>query len=721
MTALDSDLIASLDPLFRPSATAVIGASRTAGKQGNTAIRYLQQCGYGGRIFPVNPSGGDVEGITCYRSISDVPEQVDCALLVIPAGAVPAAIEECAASGVRSAIIGSNGFAEMGSDEGRARQARLVEIVQKTGIRLLGPNTNGIWNATDHFSLGYNTSHGDQMVDGGVSIVAHSGALFNSIAPRLVDIGSGLSKFVPVGNEADLDMLDILEYLIADPATRVIGLIVEGLSDGARFGKLAAAAIAAKKPIVALKLGRSAAGAGAALAHSSRLAGSARAYEALFREYGVPTVPTIEGLAASCALLALSELDPMDGDSSLICVSSSGGGGSLLADTASTYDIPMAGSPAGDWEGGVAELIAGFEDAGLIRNPIDGGNLYGWPRLEAIFAAMEQDGLNGPIAAYGHMLPSIKTDENLITPLIERKRRTGSPVVMIAPGGLRLETKARLTENQIPVFADMETAFHGLKSYYTMLGVRAAPAAKADAAGAADDGGIAEMLTLECLPEVLSEADSAAILRQAGVPMVENRSVQTIDEAAAAAAALGYPVVLKALVPGIAHKNNAGLVHTGISDEEELRQTYETLEQRALALKPSSDHQTILVQPMIASEVELILGVSYEPPLGHFLVAGLGGIHAEVFDKILLLPVPVAVETAERRVSEGEIGRVLSTIGSEKQVSSAIGDIAAALMALQNLVLAAPKTIESVDVNPLLITKAGCIAVDALVIRQPLD
>jgi len=278
----------ALQPLFQPAHVAVIGASSTPDKHGNIAIRYLVRAGYGGRISPVNPNGGEVEGLACHRSIKDVPGPVDCALLVVPAGAVLNAIRDCAEAGVRSAIIGANGFAELGTEEGRARQAELTSIARASGMRIVGPNTNGILNATDRLSLGYNTSHGDPLHPGPVSIAAHSGALFNSIAPRLRQFGVGLSKFVPVGNEADLDMLDFLEFFIADDATDVIGLIIEGLSDGERLRALAADARAAGKPIVALKLGRSAAGAGATVAHSSRLAGSARAYAALLRECRTP-------------------------------------------------------------------------------------------------------------------------------------------------------------------------------------------------------------------------------------------------------------------------------------------------------------------------------------------------------------------------------------------------------------------------------------------------
>ena len=210
----------------------------------------------------------------------------------------------CAAKGVRTAVIGASGFAEAGTDEARARQDEIATIARRAGMRLIGPNTNGIYNAAAKLSLGYNAAHAYAIAPGPVSIISHSGALFGGFVRSLRGFGVGLAKFVPVGNEADLDMLDILDHCIEDDATAVIGLAIEALPSGARFRALAEKAAAQGKPIVALKIGRSAVGVGAALAHSSRLAGGARAYEALFAACGVASVRSVEALAATCALLA---------------------------------------------------------------------------------------------------------------------------------------------------------------------------------------------------------------------------------------------------------------------------------------------------------------------------------------------------------------------------------------------------------------------------------
>jgi acetate---CoA ligase (ADP-forming) len=719
VTSDTAGLCAALKPLFQPAHVAIIGASSAPTKQGNAAIRYLKGGGYGGRISLVNPAGGTIEGLTCYRSIKEAPGEVDCALLVIPAAATVAAIRDCAEAGVRVAVIGSNGFAELGTAEGRARQAELTAIARASGMRLVGPNTNGIWNATDRLSLGYNTSHGDPLSPGPVSIAAHSGALFNSVAPRLRRYGAGLSKFVPVGNEADLDLLDFLEFFIADDATQVIGLIIEGLSDGRRLRDLAARARAAGKPIVALKLGRSTAGAGATVAHSSRLAGSARAYTALLRECRITTVRSIEALAGACALFAGPRLARDGGDPALVCVTSTGGGGSLLADHAMDYGIPLAGKD-GEWTGRAAAAVASFAGAGPICNPIDGGNLGGWQRLNELFAALESDGLRGPVLSYLHMMPQLAGDQAIVDLLLRRKERTRAPSVVVSPGGLRDEIDAQYGRAGIPVFSDLATCFDSLRCLYDEMRFAGEPAANAVPASPAPPADVTAAVKAAAKGVgdggVLSELESARILQQAGLPMVESRVVGSRDDAVHAAAALGYPVVLKAASREVAHKNAASLVVVGLGDRDALARAFAQMEARVGELGLAPGRVQYLLQPMLPSRAELIIGTTYEAPLGHFLVVGLGGIHAELIDSVLLLPVPMARDDLRRRIAEARLGALIAALERAPSGGSILDDVVGALDALQALVGSCGDLIKSIDVNPLLIGGARPVAVDALIV-----
>ena len=669
----------------------------------------MQRGGFPGAIFPINPAGGEIEGIACYTSLADVPQRIDCALMVIPAAASVDAVREAAEHGVKSLIIGSTGFAELGNAVGRARQEEIVSIARASGMRIVGPNTNGIYNASDRFSLGYNTSHGEPLNPGPVSIAAHSGALFNSIAPRLRELGAGLSKFVPVGNEADLSMLDFIDYFIEDPDTGVIGLIIEGISDGPRFRALAVRAKAAGKPIVALKLGRSKAGAGATEAHSSRLAGSARAFDALFEEYGIASVPTVEALAGACAVLLATKLGSRPKDPSLVCVTSTGGGASMIADFAEARGLKLAGNPDGTWGGKAGELIASYKDVGVLRNPTDTGSLAGkQERMTDLFKAQEADGYSGPVMVFTHSLPNITGSQLIADMMIARKERTGSPVVVVAPGGLDETIVSKYVGAGVPFFKDVATAFDSLEAYYDTLSSETPPAAEKDQAL------IALGAKIKPGAGFMSETDSADILRQAGVPMVDSEVIDGADAAVKAALTTGYPIVLKALAPEVAHKNQMGFVIAAIRDEKALREAYAALESRLASNKIDRSKVSIILQAMMPAKAELIVGVSWEDPLGHFLVAGLGGIYTEVLDEAILLPVPVSRDRIRARLSDSKTGHLVKVIGGEK----ALEEVVQSLDSLQRLVMTHEDKIRSIDVNPLLVGEKGCVAVDALIVPR---
>ena len=729
MSDSNRGLLDAMHALFYPKTVAVIGASRTRGKHGNTPIRFLQNCGFPGEIYPINPSAEEIEGLRSYASIADTPKRIDCALLVIPSAGTVQAIRDCAAAGVRNVVMGVTGFSELGTDEGRAREAEVKAIAKQSGMRIVGPNTNGIFNASAKLPLGYNTSHGDALTPGPISIAAHSGALFNGIAPRLRQFGAGLSKYVAVGTEADLNVLDFLEYYIEDEDTGVIGLILEAIADGARFRELALRARAAGKPIVALKLGRSVAGAGATVAHSTRLAGSARAYDALFEECRVASVPSVEALAGGCAVLLAKKSTAVKAKTAsvrgnaLVCIATTGGGSSLLADYAERYAMPLAGEPGGGWGGKVAEYIASIDTAGLVRNPLDSSTLGGHDRLTPFFEAQEADGYDGPVVTYTHMLPNPKMSELIASHLVARRQRTGSPIVVVVPGGLSPELEAIYRNNGIPLFHDSATCFDSLACHYQveaeMLDGGSATAKSAVAESESDLSKIASMIAAAGKNTVLSEWDSARILRAAGVPMVESCVVESVVAACDAARTAGYPVVLKALAPGVAHKNKMGFVIAGIADEHALQAAYTKLEAAVSSQGYQRATVPFILQPMKSSKVELIVGVSSEQSLGHFLVVGLGGIYTEALNESRLFPIPIAPAAMKKRLLDTRLGHLLTAIDEGHSAGpSGLQGVLTSLEALQRLILAHGDRIESIDVNPLLVGESGCVAVDALVVLK---
>lgn len=714
--AIEPAVRRALAPLFEPRHIAVIGASRTPGKHGNTVVRNLLKWGYSGRIFPINPSGEAIEGLTCYRAIGEAPEPADCAFLVIPASATVDAVGQCAAAGVRAIVIAATGFAESGTDKGRRRQDEIAAIARDHGIRVLGPNTNGFLNADTGASLGYNTSHAEVAPAGSIAIASHSGALFNAIARRLSAAGTTLNKFISIGNEADVDLLDVFDYLIDDAATRVIGLLIEGLSDGMRFRDSALRARRLGKPVVALKLGHSAAGASSSLAHSSRLAGKARAYDALFKSCGVAVVQSLEALTGGCSLLTRFDPAKATGHQGLICVATSGAGGTLCADFAASRAIPLAGDADGAWPEPVNAALAAIPEIGPLRNPIDTSGLRGdRTRLLAVLQILNDQGHGGPVAVFSHVAARQNQDEKMARALSIRRSENPAPIIVMAPGRLPADIEALYAEAGIPLFHDMTSGFDSLASYYAALPRSGTeiPTSEGDLTAAAIQA-ITPILRGTSDQTVLSEFDSSEILRLAGIAMVESRTVHTADEAVTAARQLGFPVVLKALPPGAAHKAALGLVRTDLIDAGAVTDSFAALEAVLARQGLARGAARLIVQPMVASPVELLAGVTTEPKLGRFLVYGLGGVHTELLDRVDLLPMPLDLAAIRASVGASLIGRILA---ARSDGETTLEQFTAILDRLQRLALQFHDSLESIDINPILLGKSGCIGVDGLIVK----
>lgn len=702
----------ALRPIMRAEHVAIIGASASQGKAGNRVIKHLRLHGYEGRISPVNPAGGEIEGLTCYSTIGEVPETVDCAIVLTPLAAVVNAVRECAAAGARACVIGAVGFAELDTDEGRGRQSAMVEAARVAGMRLIGPNTNGYLNRDIGLALGYNTSHGEPIIPGVISVAAHTGALFTHFARILTRQKVGISKFISVGNEADITILDCLEYFIVDENSKVIGLIIEGINDGQRFRNLLDQARRVGKPVVALKLGRSKAGAGATQAHATRLAGDGRAYDALFTQCGVAVVPSIEAFAGGCALLSQRVEVDLSGDQRLTCFSSSGAGASMLADLAEARYIPLAVGPDGNWEAPVAGELARIKTNQVLHNPLDTGSLGGRSKIVDVFETLYRQGINGPTIGFTHTVGGNMPADDLAKAYIDRKHRTRAPCIMISPSGLGERIEQLYIDNGILMFHETAVAYDTMKCHYATLPNSAAlptPIVNRHPnnalVAALDDGQVGG---------VLDELESSAILREAGVPMVASYPVATLQQATRMAAKIGYPVVLKAVVPGVAHKSKMGFVSADLAKSSELCNAFRNMRQAVKQAGFGPRSVPYVLQPMKAALVEFILGVIRDAGLGHFLLIGLGGLHAEALAETVLLPVPMARSDMERHIFASRIGRVIAaTTSGEADVMASLLD---ALEALQGLIATHGEVIEAIDVNPMLVTREGCQAVDGLVI-----
>ncbi len=704
---MDDQLARTLSTLFSPTSVAVVGASTDLQKLSGIPLPNLLRSRFAGKVYVVNPRAPEICGVKAYPSIAEIPGEVDVAFIVVSGDGAVQATREAAAKGVKLAVVAVSGFAEEATPEGIARQAELRRIARETGTRVVGPNCNGIYNAPAGISLGYNSAHADTLPAGGLSVISHSGALFSVVARRMQTTGVGLALFVSVGNEADLELLDYAEYCAEDEHTRVIGLIVEAISDGARLAAITRRAQARGKHVVALKLGQSDSGSRATAAHSSRLAGSARAYLALFRDLGIPTVRTVEGLVAAAAVLqAAPSRAGADGrEPGIGAMTYSGAGGSLLADAAARNCLRLTA-----FSNETTSALDEHRKFAPIVNPVDLGGT-GTGAMPEVAARVAEDPGVDAVVLYGHVLQTRENQLRGPRVLGETRRATGKVHVVVAPGTLTDEEEAGYVKEDVLLFHDTEVALEGIGAYFATL--RHANG-RMDGAPHAAPTPLPEDEALRPLERggPLGEAESLTLLRSYGVPCVPWTVAHSADEAATAAAALGWPVVMKGVVPGVAHKARQGLVALGLRDAAALRTAFDEMAARSGA----GSALAVLVQPMLSVQLEAFVGLASEPGLGKFLVAGLGGIHTEELDDAVLWSLPTTRERILAELPQTRLGRILASGTLHEATAEQLADV---ILAVQALALGLGDRVHSVDVNPVAFTERGPVALDGLIIPTP--
>ena len=672
----------ALHALFHPRAVAVVGASDDTTKHGFIVLTNIRDTGFQGGIYGISRRLADVDGIACRPDFGSIPEPIDTAFLAIPAEAAVQAVRDCARAGLKAVIVGSAGYAESLDAGGEERQRELQRIAEQEGIRIVGPNCNGIYNAHHPISIGFNTAHAKRQKPGGISIFSHSGALFDAMAGRLAMLGAGLSLFASAGNEADMSVLDYMEYAIGHAPTRVIALLIDSLRDGSRFRRLALAAHAAGKPVVALKIGGSEAGAAAAVAHSSRLAGDAGSYAALFAASGVAAVATLEGLMTAAALLDKYGRRP----GQLGALSTSGAGASLIADRCSALCVPLANLTEA-----TRTAIDTRKMFSRIGNPLDMGIFGGMRRAGDVPSLLMADPDVAVTVGLMHSMNPWQGDP-IRAALARAREGSGKPLLIVSPGGMPAAERQTYESLGMDVFTEMDILLEGVGA---MLTPPPRPAS------------LIVTHPVRALPaRPLTEPESLALLAEYAVRTVPTTVCRTLDQALAAADRSGYPVVLKGVVANVAHKSDLGLVRTHLRDAPALREAY-----AALAC------DQVIVQPMIPGDLEALAGVTRADGVGLVLLAGLGGIFAEALRETATWPIPTTRDDVMAGLAASALGRILqSPRWKHKDAATAFVDL---LMALQDAALACGDALHAIDVNPVILGAAGAIAVDALVVPTP--
>ena len=686
--------------MFRPRSIAVIGASDDPRRIGGRPFAYLHGR-YGGDLWPVNSSRDRVQGCPAVREVSALPAAPDLAVIAVPAPAVETTVKACLQRGARALMLLSAGFAETG-EPGAAGERALAAMAGTVGVRMLGPNCLGFCNvgAGIHATFSSTLEHGFPAA-GALGIVSQSGAYGSHCMVLAREAGVGISFLLTTGNECDVDAADCLAFLAADAATRVIVLALEGTRDGRRLRNALHMAERAGKPVVALKMGGSEAGGQAAASHTAVLAGNERVFAAVLEEAGAWRASSTEELMdVACALVATIDDGELPAGRRLGLITMSGGAGILMADAASARGLDVAPMPAA----ARARLQCMLPYA-ATANPVDTtAQIYNDMDLVRRFAeVMLEDGgydlLVGYFQALGHSDALSDALAEALVPLRSRRPRKPFLLSLLAtPRNL-----ARLRAAGFVVLADPTRAITAAAAL-SYFGQRAGRATEPDLVPPTPFSGE--------LPQ--DEQGARALLAAAGIPVVAAEFAADPEHAAAVAVAIGFPVVIKAVVPGLVHKTEAGGVMLGLGDAAAVQAAMQCMRERIAGSSADSVLSGVLVSPQVQGGVEMVIGAHRDPQFGWIVALGFGGIFTEVLDDVVLASAPVSPATAMRMLGRLR-GRALLE-GARGTPRCDLQALAQALSALSHLAHSFGERMDAVEVNPLLARAEGVLALDARVL-----
>lgn len=684
-----------LSRLLAPRSVAILGASERSRSVGCDTLRNLaEHSDFDGDIFPVNPGRDRVLGLRAYPAMSSLPGPVDVAVLCLPAEAVIAALRDCAAAGTGFAVVFTSGFGETGA-EGRATEAEMAAIARQSGMRIYGPNSPGLSNINRRLGLTFSPVFKDDRLGGRIGLVTQGGGLGRAFI-QASERGIGVGLWCSTGNEADLTMADFVYHMAGDPDIGVIALLAEGVRDGPRFLYAARAAARAGKPVVAMKVGKSDYGVAATRSHTAALAGSAAVTSALFRQHGIVEVDDLDELIDTAALFERAGIAPRRG----ICVYSfSGGTAALAADMVGSAGLTLS-ELAPDTRAGLRALAPSYA---AVENPVD--------LTTQVFT---QDTLNRDcLSLVAHdpatdvVLLPIPADYGPITD------RSADDMVALAPDSPALLLPVWMSGHRAQGYATLNAA--GL-SPFRSLGKAVTALSRLLWRGGWQLSEEATPTLPELPPGDLDEASAKAALAALGLTVPEGRVVASAHAAQDAAREIGFPVVLKALVPGLLHKTEAGAVAVGLADADALAAAWGTME-AALARQGHGLGRALVERMEQGPGVEVMAGLHCDPVFGPVVSFGLGGVMVEALGDVTHRAAPFGRTEARAMIDEIRGRALLGPLRGQPGADlDALADLLVTLATL-----GARGDIAEMDLNPVRAGPAGGTVLDAVILRAPTD
>jgi len=699
-----------LAPLFTPKSVVLFGASDRPDSVGGVVFKNLLTSGFEGRIYGINPKREEVQGQKAYASLDEIDGAIDLAVVATPSKSIPAIVEACGERGIGMMLILSAGFREIGP-EGRKLEDRVTQLVRRYGIRLMGPNCLGIIRP----DIGLNVTFGyNNAAPGNLALVSQSGAICTAILDWAESNGVGFSAVVSSGIAADLGFGDYLDYLVSDPKTKAILLYIEGINDSRRFMSAVRAA-ARIKPVIALKVGRHAAGAEASMSHTGALVGSDETFSAALSRSGVLRVETIGQLFA--AAKALSSVHHRGPSERLVIVTNGGGPGAIAADRATDQGIELSALS----DETMAKLNQVLPSVWSHGNPVDIiGDAPPERYQQAIDICLEDPDVDGVIVILTPQAMTAPTE--VAKAVIESARKSKKPIMTSWMGGGQVQKGRQLfLEAHVPNFGTLENAvdaFSYLARYNRNQRLLLQTPSRLTRGQQAPDTDGARLIIEAVLNEsrdILTEPESLAVLTAFGIPTVRNTVVRTANEALVAAESIGYPIAMKVLSSDISHKSDAGGVRLNIASAQEVRGAYKQLLDQVALKVPDAEIEGVTVEKMYRSSNgrELMVGIIRDPVFGPVISFGSGGTAVEVMgDSAISLP-PLNNRLTRDLINRTKVAKLLGQFRNMPAVD--MDKLIDVLLAVSSMACELP-WIKEMDINPLIVDENGAVAVDGRIV-----
>jgi len=703
----------NLDKIFNPKSVAVIGASDEEGSVGYALMKNFTESGFAGHVFPVNLKKTEVLGLKAYQSVEQVPEPVDLAVIATPARTVPDVLEQCGKAGINGIIIISAGFKEIGP-EGRALEEKITEIKKKYKMRIVGPNCLGVIRPMLHLNA---TFISKMPKPGNIAFISQSGALGSAILDWAMHENIGFSNFISLGSMIDVDFGDLIDYFGTDPKTKSILMYIEGITDARKFMS-AARHFARTKPIIVVKAGKFSESAKAAASHTGSLTGEDMIYDKAFKRAGMVRVEEIADLFNCAAVLGMQ---PIPRGPNLAIITNAGGPGVMATDALIAQGGTLAKLSDKTMET-LNSILPHFWSRG---NPIDILGDAKADRYRAVVeACLNDDNVDGIVIIYTAQAVAepVEVAKSLVELIRNRTYQNKTILTSFMGFGAVEEANRVFVDNNIPTYSTPEQA---IKTYQYMHQYKRNLELLYETP---------EELPTDVVPpkrplltvlrnvaaenrEILTEAEAKTFLEYYNFPVVRTRTATTENDAALLASQLGYPVVLKILSPQITHKSDAGGVALDLTNENEVREAFKEVMQRAKQYDPDADILGVTVQPMIKRQgYEVIIGAKADPLFGPVILFGMGGVGVELF-KDFAIGIPPLNETLVRRMmEETKVYQLLKGFRNEPPANIKL--LEEILVRFSQMLVDFPQ-LKEVDINPLFINEKEAFAFDARIVIDP--